>query len=186
MQKISKNAFPYPMPMAVLSCLVEGKVNHMALAWLTRTNANPPMLGVTVNKKHLSHRGIREHGVFGVSLPSIDQLAAVDHIGLVSGLNEDKSKLFDVFFGELAHAPMIRTFPVTMACRVTHVVELPTHDFFIGDIVEAFCDERCLSDGKPDIEKIRPFSLTMPDNRYWTAGAPCGDAWASGAAFRQG
>jgi hypothetical protein len=60
------------------------------------------------------------------------------------------------------------------------VVDLPVEELFIAEIVAARADEDCLTDGVPDIEKIRPFTLTMPDNRYWTVGPQAGAAWSAG------
>jgi hypothetical protein len=37
-----------------------------------------------------------------------------------------------------------------------------------------------MTDGKPDIRKMHPVLLTMPDNRYWTVGEHAGDAWSAG------
>ena len=45
-------------------------------------------------------------------------------------------------------------------------------------------EERLLDDrAKPDINKVRPFTLTMPDNRHRAVGEQVGDAWAIGRTF---
>ena len=51
---------------------------------------------------------------------------------------------------------------------------------YIGDIVEVYTEERFLTDGKPDVQKINPFTLTMPDNHYWRVGEMAGRAWSAG------
>jgi len=183
--KVANQAFPYPMPMVVVSTVVDGKVNHEAIGWCNRVNHSPPMLGVASNKIHHTNRGIHLHRAFGVSVPSVEQLEMVDYVGLVSGADRDKSAAFESFYGELEHAPMIATCPLTMACRLVQVVDLPTNELFIGEIVEAFCEEACISHGKPDVEKLRPFCLTMPDNRYWTVGSYAGKAWSVGMRLRK-
>ena len=108
------------------------------------------------------------------------------HIGLASGAKADKDGLFDVFRGQLAHAPMIAECPLSMECRVVQTVDQPSNEFFIGEIVETYCNPDCLADGKPDIERIKPFSLTMPDNRYWAVGAQIGKAWSDGRGYHHG
>jgi flavin reductase (DIM6/NTAB) family NADH-FMN oxidoreductase RutF len=75
---------------------------------------------------------------------------------------------------------MIRECPICLECRLVKAVELPTHDIFIGEIMESYADESCLTDGKPDFEKIKPLLLTMPDNHYWTLGKQAGKAWNDG------
>jgi flavin reductase (DIM6/NTAB) family NADH-FMN oxidoreductase RutF len=184
--KISNQAFPYPMPMVVVSAVVEGKVNHMAVAWVTRVNHSPPMLAVALNKVHYTNRGIHQHRAFGVSIPSVEQAELVDYVGLVSGADRDKSGVFELFQGTLADAPMIASCPLTMACRLLQVLSFPTNELFVGEIVEAYCDESCLVHDRPDVERMRPYGLTMPDNRYWTVGAYTGKAWSVGMRLRKG
>jgi hypothetical protein len=42
-----------------------------------------------------------------------------------------------------------------------------------------------LTDGKPDVQKINPFTLTMPDNRYWRVGEMAGRAWSDGKKLKK-
>jgi flavin reductase (DIM6/NTAB) family NADH-FMN oxidoreductase RutF len=96
----------------------------------------------------------------------------------------DKSTAFEVVRGSLEHAPMIADCPVGLECRVTQVVDLGSHELFVADVVATWAEERYLDDhGWPDITKIRPFTLTMPDNRYWAVGEQLGDAWSIGRTF---
>jgi flavin reductase (DIM6/NTAB) family NADH-FMN oxidoreductase RutF len=181
--KIGQQGFLCPMPMVIVGAEVGGKANYLAVAWVTRTNYAPPRIGVALGKLHHTNVGIREHGEFSVNIPGERMLVVTDHLGLVSGAQADKSGLFEIFRGELAHAPMIRECPLTMECRVVQTVDQPSNEFFIGEIVNAFCDEACLAVGKPSVEKIRPFTLTMPDNRYWAMGQQIGKAWSDGRKF---
>lgn len=178
--KISSQAFPYPMPMTVVSAVVAGRVNHMAVAWVMRVNHQPPLLGVALGRHHHTNKGIRETGEFGVSIPSVAMLAAVDYAGLVSGATADKSDMFGVFYGALTRAPLIAECPLNLACRLVHSVEFPTNELFVGEIVEAYCGKEFMAKGIPDAEKLAPFSLTMPDNRYWALGQFLGRAWSIG------
>lgn len=41
------------------------------------------------------------------------------------------------------------------------------------------------TDGKPDIKKINPSLLTMPDNKYWSIGEYVGKAWSAGTSLRE-
>lgn len=171
------------MPMTVVGAVVDGKINFMAAAWACRVNFVPPMMGIALGKRHHTNKGIREHGEFGVSLPSRDLVKAVDYVGLVSGVEVDKSLVFESFQGQLTHAPMIRSCPLTMECKVIQTVDLPADEFFIGEIIGVYTEERYLTDGHPDIRKMDPFTLTMPDNRYWSVGELLGKAWSIGKEF---
>ena len=181
---IDKSLFCLPWTQTILGTYLEGKINFMALDWLTRVNFNPPMLGICVNKHHASHGAILNTKEYSVNVPTVDMVDITDYTGLVSGKRVDKSKLFEVFYGELKAAPMIVNCPITIECRVIEVVSLPTNSFFIGEIVSIFSEEKFLTDGRPDIKKVNPFLLTMPDNRFWSVGDCIGKAWNAGSVLR--
>ena len=102
-----KNLFCLPWTQTILGTHLHGRVNFMALAWLTRVNIHPPMLGICVNPHNASHGAIVETGMFSINVPDEDTVAETDYTGLVSGRKIDKSALFEVFYGELDAAPMI-------------------------------------------------------------------------------
>jgi len=170
----------YPMPVTLLGTLVDKKPDFMALGWITRVNANPPTVGCGVGRHHHSIRGIEENQTFSVNFPSAGMVERTDYCGLVSGRDTDKAALFDVYYGELKTAPMITECPLSLECRLLATVENPTNNFYIGEIIASYTEEKYCSGGIPDIKKINPLLLTMPDNRYWTVGACVGDAWSCG------
>jgi flavin reductase (DIM6/NTAB) family NADH-FMN oxidoreductase RutF len=182
---IGANTFVYPMPVTLLGAMVGGKPNFMALGWLSRVNANPPLLGIGVGKHHYTIKGIEESKAFSISYPSADMMDITDYCGIVSGEKADKAGLFEVFYGELKNAPMITQCPLSMECRLVEKHEYATNTWFIGEIVGAYAHEHCLRDGKPDIKKMNPLLLTMPDNSYWTAGEYAGKAWGAGKDFKK-
>lgn len=182
---IEKNLFCLPWTQTLLGTHVQGKVNFMALDWLTRTNYDPAMLGICVNNGHASNLAIRETSQFSVNVPTVDMIEVTDYCGIASGKKDDKSKLFEVFYGELKAAPLISTCPLNIECRVVQTVDLPTNTFFIAEIVTIFSEAKYLSGNKPDVKKIRPFLLTMPDNRFWSVGEHVGNAWKDGTKFRE-
>lgn len=179
-----KNLFCLPWTQTILGTHLNGRVNFMALDWLTRVNFNPAMIGICVNRLNGSYEAIIETGEFSVNVPSVELVAVTDYTGLVSGKKVDKSGLFEVFYGDLTAAPMISRCPLTMECKVTQQVDLPTNCFFIAEIVTLYSEAQYLTDGKPDVEKIKPFLLTMPDNRFWAVGDCVGRAWEAGKELR--
>ncbi len=182
---IGKNGFIYPMPIALLGTNNDDKANFMALGWMMRANANPPMLTVAVNKNHLTNKLIRENKTFSVNFPNTNMLEETDYCGLVSGQREDKSELFNVYYGELKTAPMIEECPLSLECKLVDIQELPTNDLFIGEITATYTEDQYLTDGKPDIKKINPAVLTMPDNNYWDIGKNIGKAWSIGKKLKK-
>jgi flavin reductase (DIM6/NTAB) family NADH-FMN oxidoreductase RutF len=182
MKKISAgtNVFIYPMPVVLAGTSVKGRANFMAVGFVSRVNAAPPMLAVGIYNKHYTNEGMKENGTFSICFPDARLIEKADYCGIVSGRKVDKSTLFSVFYGETKTAPMIEECPLSMECRLVQTVELPTNNLYIGEIVASFADERCMTEGTLDIQKLNPLLLTMPDNRYWTVGAFAGDAWEAG------
>lgn len=177
---IGKNAFLYPMPIVLVGTRVEAKVNFMAVAWTSRVNYKPPMIAVCINKAHYTASGIKETGEFSVNIPSKNMVERTDYCGIVSGKTIDKSHLFEVFYGELQAAPMIMDCPLNMECKLAQTVDLPSNYLFVGEIAAAHSEDRFMTDGQPDIKKIDPIVLTMPDNNYWTVGEQVAKAWSIG------
>lgn len=182
---IGDNAFILPMPQAILGTHYQGRANFMAVAWLTRVNFQPCMMAVAVNARHATGLGIAECGQFSINLPHEGMVAETDLMGLVSGKQVDKSAFFDVHYGELDRAPLIRDCPLSLECELVNTVPMDTNTLFIGRLVGAWTEERYLTDGVVDIEKVRPFTLSMPDNRYWGLGAQVGRAWHDGKALKE-
>ena len=182
---LGPQGFLYPMPMTIVGVDLPTGANFMPIAWINRVQFEPPRLACGLGKGHASNAGIREHGEFSVNVPSIEMLAAVDWCGLKSASRGvDKAAIFEVVRGKLEHAPMVAECPLRMECRVMHVVDLGSHELFIADIVATWAEQRFLDEsGKPDIVKMRPFMLTMPDNRYWAVGEQIGQAWSAGRSF---
>jgi flavin reductase (DIM6/NTAB) family NADH-FMN oxidoreductase RutF len=183
--KIDRNAFVYPMPVVLVGTLVENHPNFMTVAWVNRVNFQPPMLAVAIGLRQYTNGGIPVHKTFSVNIPSADLIEKVDYCGIVSGRNQDKSKVFEIFQGELPNTPMIKDCPLTMECRVIQTVNLPADNLYIGEIVNAYSENLFLTNGKPDIHKMNPLMLTMPDNNYWRVGANAGKAWNIGKAYKK-
>ena len=172
--------YALPTTQLILGTHLDGVPNFMALAWATRVNFQPPLIAISVNNGHMSHKGVRENNQFSLCMPNSEMVALTDYVGLVSARKTDKSQLFDIFYGDLKNAPLIRECPLNLEMKLFEAVELPTNTIFIGEIAGTWCEESCLRDGVPDVSKIEPFILTMPDNRYWGIGEKVGDAWKDG------
>lgn len=161
----------YPTLTVLVGALVEGRPNFNAIAHTGSLNkAKPHLISVSLNRARHTSVGIREHKTFSVNIPAEEHVAVTDYCGIVSGSRQDKSELFDVFYGTLETAPMIAAFPVTMECRLFDVYELPTHEVFIGEIVGTWADESVLVEGRVDIGRVRPLLYDDRGGNYWGLG----------------
>ena len=171
------------MPTTLVGAMVEGKPTFITIAHVGIMDLGSVSLGM--NKMHYTNAGIKESGTFSVNIPTVEMVKETDYCGLVSGKNVDKAALFEVFYGNLKTAPMIEECPINMECRLVQTVDFPRHDIFIGEIVEAYCEERCLTEGIVDLSKIQPILFAMNDKSYWKLGERLARAWHAGKGFKK-
>ena len=185
--KIGAKTFLYPMPITLVGANVVGKPNFLTIAYCGIVQHNPAMIAVTLGKAHYTNAGIKENKTFSVNIPSEEMVVITDYCGIVSGKNVDKSILFTTFYGELKTAPMIRECPINLECKLAQTLDFGGIDeIFIGEIVEAYAEGKYLTNGLPDIKKIKPIIFSMHDNNYWKIGDHLGRAWNIGREFIKG
>ena len=182
---IDPNTYVYPNPVTLVGVEVDKKPNFMALGWISRVNAKPPLIGIGVNRTHYTAKGIQETKTFSINYPSADMVESADYCGIASGKKVDKGNLFEIFYGYLKTSPMITECTLCMECKLIDTIGFPTNYFFIGEIIASYTEEKYLTEGKPDIKKMNPLLLTMPDNSYWTVGEHAGKAWSSGKKLKE-
>jgi len=173
----------YPMPALLIGANVDDKPNFMTVAWCGIANGEPPMISVAIRQQRYTHKGIKQNLTFSVNLPPIDLVKEVDYCGLASGskVNKVEACSFSVFYGRLNNAPLIEECPVNLECRVVHTLNLGSHSLFVGRIEETYVSESCLTNGKPDVNKIRPFIYTRtPALHYQAFGEVIAKAFSIG------
>jgi len=157
--KFGARALVYPMPSFLVGADVGSRPNFMAVAWGGIASSRPPMLSVALQHHRYTYKGIKAAGTFSVNIPSQDMVAQTDYCGIVSGSKANKAETcgFKIFYGTLKNAPMIEQCPLNLECKVVHVLGLGSHALIIGEIIEIYVSQDCLTDGKPDVAKIKPF-----------------------------
>lgn len=171
----------YPTPTVLVGAIVDGKPNLITIAHIGIVNhAKPHLISISMGKVHYTNAGIKEHREFSINIPSESLVVETDYVGIVSGKKVDKSKLFELFYGRLQKAPLIKACPVCMECRLYDIYDTPTHDLFIGEIVETHAEESVLTNGKIDVSKLRPLLFDMNTVKYWSLGKAVADCWNVG------
>lgn len=173
----------YPMPALLVGTLVDGKPNFMTAAWGGIANGEPPMISVAIRHGRCTRKGITENLTFSVNIPSVDMVKAVDYCGITSGAKVDKVKAcqFKVFYGKLSNAPLVEQCPVNLECRVVHILDLGSHSLIVGRIEETHVTQSCLSNGEPDVNKIKPLIyITQPARQYQALGEVVAKAFSVG------
>ena len=144
------------------------------------------MISIAVRHKRYTLRGIKQTGNFSVNIPSEDIVIETDYCGIVSGTQIDKATAcrFDIFYGKLLTAPMIQQCPVNLECKLVHLIDLGSHALIIGSIEETLINQTCLTNGRPDVTKIKPFIYSAGyNNRYQAFGDFIANAFSAGRAI---
>jgi flavin reductase (DIM6/NTAB) family NADH-FMN oxidoreductase RutF len=183
--QINPGVAPFPKPIVLVGAMVNDRPNFITIAWFNRMNGRPNIWGVAMGKKQYTLEGIRKNGKFSINFPNVDIVDRVDFCGIYSGREVDKSATFDVFYGELGNVPMIKECPVTAECSVYEIMELPSTSLLLGEVKHAYIEERFMTDGVPDLRKIKPFVFIRPGDQYWALGASIGDAWSIGKTLKE-
>lgn len=173
----------YPIPVVLVGANVDDKPNFMAVAWCGIANGEPPMISVAIRHTRYTDRGIRQNLTFSVNVPSADMVRETDYCGIRTGAKVNKVEVcqFKVFYGKLNSAPLIEQFPVNLECKVVHILDLGSHSLVVGRIEETHVSESCLTDGKPDVNKIKPISyVTSPARQYRPLGEAVAKAYSIG------
>lgn len=183
-KKIGAKPLLFPMPCTLIGAQVNGKPNFMLAAFVGIMNFNPPMIACGLSPAHHTCKGIEENKTFSVNIPSEAMVAKADYCGLISGQTTDKSKLFKVQYGELKTAPLIEECSVSLECKLTRTIPLGIDTLYLGEIKEIYCDDVVMTDGQPDVQKIKPFVFTFPNNGLYAIGQQIGTGWKTGKSFK--
>ncbi|MHA2431598.1 MAG: flavin reductase family protein [Promethearchaeota archaeon] len=178
------------MPVVLIGANVNGKPNFETLAYVGIVESQPPLISIASWETHYTNIGIKENRTFSVNTPTEDLAEKIDYCGIVSGKEEDKSKVFDVFYGDLKTAPMVSLSPLNLECKVIksfktrELVEIEKgHEIFIGKVVNAYADEDYLTEGIPDIAKFKTYTYSL--NNYWRVGEKLAQAFEIGKNYEK-
>ena len=176
----------YPMPTTLVGATVNAKPNFLAVAHVGILNhGTPQYLSIGLHKGHYSNSGIHDNRTFSICLPSEELMVETDYCGIMTGKKTDKAALFEVFYGDLKTAPMIRQCPVNMELKLHDVLDFNTHDVFVGELVQTYADESVVVDGNIDIARLKPLLFDMASKKYWALGQSLGHCWNAGKALKK-
>ena len=129
-----------PTPVVLVSCGEKGNPANrdlVTLAWAGTVNSEPPMVSVSVRKERYSHGLISGSGEFVVNLVDEALAKATDFCGVRSGRDVDKASALGLTLVPaegMETAPRVDGAPVSLSCKVKQVLELGSHDMFLGEI----------------------------------------------------
>lgn len=170
---MKKKIKPKPYVPAMLLVLVatkdEEKLNFSTYGMFGQMSFDPSLIYISVQKNQFTAAMINKTKKFSVNIPNAQMLEDVKYCGSVSGAKTDKSKQFDVFYGE-NDVPMISKCPVNMNCELYQTIEMKNTFIFFGQVIESYADEECLLVNLPEAAKVDPLFCSLFGEFYTLGG----------------
>lgn len=145
-----------PVPAVMVSCGTGQEANIITIAWTGIINSDPPYTYISVRKSRYSHQLLIKEKEFVINLTNEELLFATDYCGVKSGADIDKFKEMKLTKEEatLVACPMIAQAPVSLECKIFDVLEFPSHDMFMAEIVAVHAKEELMEkSGRLALEK---------------------------------
>ena len=178
MEKIKLENRPVgPFPAMIVGATVNDKPTYTTVG-AGGCACLDPVLCVSLKDTHYITQGIVDTGYFSVNIPSSSLVKEMDYCGIASGKDVDKSGLFTAFYDDAGNVPMIDECPLSFLCKVCDSKEIRGFTMFFGEIVAAYMDKECLTQGQPDPIKIDP--IIMMGFSYCSLDKIIGQPFAEG------
>jgi flavin reductase (DIM6/NTAB) family NADH-FMN oxidoreductase RutF len=162
-KRMKKAITPEPyfpaMPVVIVATKDGERLNFAPHGMYGLLSYEPALIYISVVKVHKTAEIIEKTKKFSVNIPGAQLLEKIERCGNVSGAEVDKSREFEVFYGE-HDVPLIKECPVNLSCEVYNTIDTKDMVIYKGRVVEMFADEACLEDGRPVAEKINPVLCT--------------------------
>ena len=169
--------YMYPQPVLIIATYDDNGVpNAMNAAWGITTDFNEITISLS---EHKTTDNFAKSGAFTVSMATEDQVVACDYVGIESGRKvPDKFARagFHATKSEFVNAPLIDELPLALECSVKSF----TDGILIGEIVNVSADESIITEGKVDLNKLRPIAFDPFNNAYMGLGEKAGNAFLDG------
>ncbi|MDD6143465.1 MAG: flavin reductase family protein [bacterium] len=147
-REIGPTTYLSPIPSVLVGCADPAngmKPNLITIAWAGVVCSKPPMVSISIRKERHSHALVKNTGEFTVNLIGKDLLKAMDFCGVKSGRDVDKFAHLGITAipaPGLEAAPAIAEAPAFLSCKVRQIIELGSHDMFIGEVQQVSVADR--------------------------------------------
>ena len=133
---LNRVTWKIPNALALVGSRAGDERNAMTTSWITQLSMEPVLIGVGVDNSAVTHRLIRDGGSFTVNLWNAEDTRpfvkfskpAVDDGDTLNGRPVRSAT---------TGAPVFDEAIAWMDCVVRHRLDLGTHTFFVGEVVDA-------------------------------------------------
>jgi flavin reductase (DIM6/NTAB) family NADH-FMN oxidoreductase RutF len=160
--------FMWPMRHFLISCGdIDHKSNIIAASFCMPVSKEPPLIACAIGKKAYSSKLIESTKEFIVNVPTKELQAQIYFCGYHSGHEVDKFKETGLTPkpARRVRAPIIEECVAHMECRVVQRFETGDKNLFIGEVIEAYADEKVVKGEKKIEYALGDFPSKVYDTR---------------------
>jgi flavin reductase (DIM6/NTAB) family NADH-FMN oxidoreductase RutF len=152
-----------PRPIAFVSTLSpEGQLNVAPFSYFNAITNQPPLLGISINRRRGvlkdTLRNIEETGEFVVNI--VDESLGPRMVQASGEWPEDVNEFqltgLTPVPSDLVKPPRVGESPASLECRRYRTIELGATFFVVGEILRGHVKDEVLTEGRVDVEKLRP------------------------------
>ena len=177
----------FPMPVLMIATYNEdGSVNVMNAAWGTMLERD--MVALNLSETHKTVQNIKARGAFTVGIADAAHVVEADYFGVESG-NHAPDKFarsgLTASKAETVDAPVVNEFPICLECQF---IEYQSGEYgmgVIGKVVRVTADERVMTDGKVDVEKVQAIAFDPYTHGYYKVTERVGEAFKDGLKLKK-
>jgi flavin reductase (DIM6/NTAB) family NADH-FMN oxidoreductase RutF len=114
---------------------VDGKMNGIAVAWITRVSGDPPMITVSIGKTRYSHELLKKAERFGICIMKKSAKDVVEFFGTKSGREVNKFDNYDYSLSK-NRTPILAGSVAFIECKISSTADAGDHTLFIGEVVD--------------------------------------------------
>lgn len=147
-------------PTVLVSATHGGIDNVMAAAWSCALDFSPPKVTLVLDKATRTRELVEGSGYFALQVPNLGQVQLTYDVGNVS-LADAPDKLkqcgIELFHVEGQDTPLVSGCSAWLICKVIpepHIQQ--TYDLFIGEVVDAWADDRVFRNGHWEFDQADP------------------------------
>lgn len=147
-------------PTVLVSATHGGIDNVMAAAWSCALDFSPPKVTLVLDKATRTRDLVEGSGYFALQVPNLGQVQLTYDVGNVS-LADAPDKLkqcgIELFHVEGQDTPLVSGCSAWLICKVIpepHIQQ--TYDLFIGEVVDAWADDRVFRNGHWEFDQADP------------------------------
>ena len=145
--EIKEFQYFYPYTVAIVGAKSKKRTNYMSCAWHTALSFSPPLFGVLLSKKRLTHSVVSDAREFTVNFIGADKAQLSAQMGRTSGSDCDKIRAYQVKLApaKIISSPILEDAYAAFECKLIDVHSYGDHDLFVGKVLAVHEEEHSFS-----------------------------------------